>query len=104
MAPPPGTYERVTRQARRRKVSRAILSAAGAVVIVAGLAASPNVASLLRQHPASRGRSGLAAGRRPARLPPPVTTRPSHGSPTRQARRRKVSRAILSAAGAERIA
>jgi hypothetical protein len=81
MAPPPGTYERVTRQARRRKVSRAILSAAGAVVIVAGLAASPKVASLLRQHPASRGQSSLAAGRRSAPVTPPVTTRPSHGSP-----------------------
>jgi hypothetical protein len=80
LPPPPGTYERVTRQARRRKISRAIVSAAGAVVIVAGLAASPKIASLLTQHPASRGQSSLATGRTSAPVTPPVTARPGHGS------------------------
>jgi photosystem II stability/assembly factor-like uncharacterized protein len=81
LAPPPGTYERVTRQARRRKVRRAVLSAAGAVVIVAGLAASPKIASLLTQHPASRGQRSLAAGSPSPPVTPPVTASPDHGSP-----------------------
>jgi len=41
LAPPPGTFERVSRKARRRKVRRAAVSAAGAAVIIAGLAVSP---------------------------------------------------------------
>jgi hypothetical protein len=35
LLPPPGTFERVSGQARRRRIRRAVLSAAGAVAIVA---------------------------------------------------------------------
>jgi photosystem II stability/assembly factor-like uncharacterized protein len=82
LAPPPGTYERVTRKARRRKVSRALVSAAGAVVIVAGLAASPKIASLLTQHPAGRGQQSLATGRTSAPVTPPATPTATPGGGT----------------------
>jgi photosystem II stability/assembly factor-like uncharacterized protein len=82
LAPPPGTYERVTRKARRRKVSRALVSAAGAVVIVAGLAASPKIASLLTQHPAGRGQHSLATVRTSAPVTPPATPTARRGNGT----------------------
>jgi hypothetical protein len=79
LAPPPGTFERVSRKARRRKVRRAAVSAAGAAVIVAGLAVSPQIISALTQHPAGR-HAPLAAGHtsvpatRPARTVSPRGT------------------------------
>jgi len=62
LPPPPGTFERVSRRARRRKVSRAILAGAGAAVIVTGLAVSPKIASALLNRPAGQGQSSVAAG------------------------------------------
>lgn len=53
MSPPPGTFERVHRRARRRKAVRAVSAAAGAAVIVAAVAILPQVA-----HGLLSGRSG----------------------------------------------
>ena len=81
LAPPPGTFERVSSKARRRKLSRAIVSAAGAAVIVAGLAASPRIASALTQHPGRPSQSGLAAGHKPVPATRPARPRKRTGSP-----------------------
>lgn len=47
MPAPPGTYQQVARQARRRKAVRALTSAAGVVVIIAAIATAPRLASTL---------------------------------------------------------
>ena len=52
LPPPPGAFERVSRRARRRKAGRAIASAAGAAVLVTGLAITPRLAGSLLGHPA----------------------------------------------------
>jgi hypothetical protein len=80
LAPPPGTFERVTRKARRRKISRAAVSAAGAAVIVAGLAVSPQVVSALTQHPAGR-HPPLAAGHTTVPATRPARTVSPRGTP-----------------------
>jgi hypothetical protein len=61
LPPPPGTFERVSRRARRRKAVQAIASAAGAAVLVTGLAVTPRVAGSLLGHPA--GPPAQGAGR-----------------------------------------
>jgi hypothetical protein len=63
LAPPPGTFERVSRRAHRRKVRRASMSAAGVVVVIAVAASAPGIVSAL--HP---------GGDRPA--PPVAATSP----------------------------
>src|SRR6266700_944301 len=89
LTPPPGTFERVSRRARRRKAGRAIASAAGAMVVVAGLAIAPRVAGTLLHQPASRRPGGRAvAARRWRRIAPrwlghPITARPGTGSARR---------------------
>ena len=47
LQPRPGTFERVSRRARRRKAIQATMTAAGAAVIIGGLVAAPNLASFL---------------------------------------------------------
>jgi hypothetical protein len=47
LSPPPGTFERVSRRAHRRKVIRASLSAAGVAVVIAVAAATPGIVSAL---------------------------------------------------------
>src|SRR6266571_154907 len=61
LTPPPETFERVSRRARRRKAGRAIASAAGAMVVVAGLAIVPRLAGTLLHQPASRSLGGAVA-------------------------------------------
>jgi len=79
LAPPPGTFERVSRRARRRKAGRAIASAAGAMVVVAGLAIAPRVAGTLLHQPASRSLGRAAASSQPHR---PALSRPATGNGT----------------------
>src|SRR6266702_874111 len=61
LAPPPGTFERVRRRARRHKANRALMSAAGVVIVIAAAVAVPRVAGPLLQ---GRGQAGpsVAAG------------------------------------------
>jgi hypothetical protein len=47
MHPPPGTFERIHRRARRRKAAQALVVAAGAMVLIGGAIAAPNLASFL---------------------------------------------------------
>jgi hypothetical protein len=51
LAPLPGTFERITRQARRRKTGRVLTSAAGAAILVVAAVVAPGIASSLRGHP-----------------------------------------------------
>ena len=45
LAPPPGTFERVHRRARHRKLNQALFAAAGAVVVIAGATLVPTLGS-----------------------------------------------------------
>lgn len=47
LPPPPGAYQRVLRRARRRRTARAIVAGAGAIAVVAALAAVPRLAVTL---------------------------------------------------------
>jgi hypothetical protein len=71
LAPPPGTFDRIRRQAHRRKVWRATMSAAGAAIVIAAAVAAPGIASTLL-HPGS-GRSGRPV----AESTPTATFRPA---------------------------
>jgi photosystem II stability/assembly factor-like uncharacterized protein len=69
LAPAPGAFQRVRQRARRRKASRAIVSAAGAVVLIAAVAAVPRLAATLQGSTRPAGRN-VAAGR-------PTSARPA---------------------------
>jgi len=77
LAPPPGTFERVRSLARHRKAARAVGAAAGAAVIVAGLAITPLVAGTLLHQPAGRSSSGAVVSSQPTR---PVSSGPGPGN------------------------
>jgi photosystem II stability/assembly factor-like uncharacterized protein len=80
LLPPPGTFERVSRQARRRRTRRAALAAAGAVAVVAVAAVViPQVAIPALE----TGRQVSAAGvsHRPAASPPHPTPLASSPAP-----------------------
>jgi hypothetical protein len=74
LAPPPGTFGRIRQRARRRKVSRAVMSAAGLVVVIAVAVTVPQIATTLQSHGGRTGRP-LAAGTPPASPRPSVTGR-----------------------------
>jgi hypothetical protein len=63
LAPPPGTYERITHRARRRRRHRAILSAAGVLVVIAAAASAPPIASQLLHGRGGPTAPQAAAGR-----------------------------------------
>jgi hypothetical protein len=48
LTPRPGTFERISRRAHRRKVRRASITAAGAVVVIGVAASAPGIVSALR--------------------------------------------------------
>ncbi|GEM_PF-451616 len=78
LQPPPGTFERVRRNARRRKASRALVAVAGAAVVVAGAVTVPQALSGLLP---SRGHAG---GVRAGNVSPTTIASPRpHSSPTR---------------------
>jgi photosystem II stability/assembly factor-like uncharacterized protein len=88
LAPPPGTFERIKKRARRRKVSRAVMSAAGIVIVIAAGVAVPRIATTLQSHSGPAGRP-VAAGTPPA-IPRPTATgkgseRPNTGSSSKLA-------------------
>jgi hypothetical protein len=88
LAPPPGTFERISRRARRRKARRAAISAAGVAVVISVAAATPGIVSTLR----GPGRSAppVAANSPRATAQPTVTGQGTGGvaaqssSPVRQ--------------------
>jgi hypothetical protein len=98
LPPPPGSFERISRRARRRKISRAVLAGAGAAVIVTGLAVSPKIASALLDRPAGHGRSNVAAAGSPSARTRPATGRPN-GTPEAKSGSPESGPAALSASG-----
>ncbi len=83
LPPPPGTFERVSRRARRRKATQAVLSAAGAAVLVTALAITPHVAGSMLGHQDHGSQGSAAAG---SRFSPPAPSRPAGGHGTTAAR------------------
>ena len=84
LAPPPGAFVRISRRARRRKISRALVSAAGAVVLIAAAVALPRAAQTLLHGGAPRvPNAAAAAGPSPSqRAVSPAATRPPRGGGT----------------------
>ncbi len=74
LSPPPGTFEHIRQRARRRKISRAVMSAAGIVVVIAAAVTVPQIASTLQSH-SSRPGQVQAAGTPPASARPTITGR-----------------------------
>ncbi len=66
LAPPPGTHERIRKNARKRKRNQAITATALTAAVVAGLVAAPRLAGVFS--PAGRGQRVEAAAQ-PARSP-----------------------------------
>jgi hypothetical protein len=74
LPPPPGTFERISRRARRRRLSRAVMSAAGIVIVIAAGVAVPQIATRLQSHGGQTGRP-VAAGTPPAAPRPSATSK-----------------------------
>jgi hypothetical protein len=79
LSPPPGAFDRIRQRARRRKISRAVMSAAGIVVVIAAAVTVPQIASTLHSH-GSRSAQAVAAGTPSASARPTITGK-SGGSP-----------------------
>lgn len=56
LPPPPGTFDRIRRQARRKKAGRALMSGAGAAIVIAAALAAPGIVSSLRGQSAGQSR------------------------------------------------
>jgi hypothetical protein len=70
LAPPPGTFGRIRRRARRRKAGRALMSGAGVVIVIAAAVAVPRIVpTLLHSHNAPR--RAVADGPTPSVRPSP---------------------------------
>jgi hypothetical protein len=88
LGPPPGTYERIRRSARRRKRNQAIAAVATAALVVAGVVAAPRLAITL--FPSGHGATAASAGGQagsPSPAPglrnrlPPGPAMADHGQP-----------------------
>jgi photosystem II stability/assembly factor-like uncharacterized protein len=79
LSPPPGTFDQIRQRARRRKISRAVISAAGIVVVIAAAVTVPQIAGTLQSH-GSRPGQAVAAGTPPASVQPTMTGK-GGGSP-----------------------
>jgi hypothetical protein len=90
LSPPPGTFERIHRRARRRKLNQALVAAAGAVVIIAGGVLIPAAATGLLTGggpsappaAAGRARSSPPASSAPVTPPPSSAISPVPTAPT----------------------
>jgi hypothetical protein len=72
LTPRPGTFERISRRAHRRKVRRASMSAAGVAVVIALAASVPGIVSAL--HPGGGRPAPLAAASSPRPTAAPAIT------------------------------
>ncbi len=83
LAPPPGAFARIGKRARRRKISRALVSAAGAVVLIAAAVALPRAAETLLHGGTHSIPNAAAARPSPSpRAASPASTRPPRGGGT----------------------
>jgi hypothetical protein len=86
LPPPEGTFELITRRARRRKLRRAAVSVASAAAVAAAVAVAVPVGLSLHLTPTSRGANLAAGGSAAARTQSPATLGngtavPSRGEP-----------------------
>jgi hypothetical protein len=72
LTPRPGTFDKIQHRARRRKLSRALMSSAGIVIVIAAAVTIPQVVSTLRSNGSGHGQP-VAAGSHPASVRPTVT-------------------------------
>jgi hypothetical protein len=79
LVPPPGTFERISHRAHRRKVRRATMSVAGAAIVIAAAAAAPGIASTLLHPGSGRPQRPVAAGTQSPTARPSVTGNASGG-------------------------
>jgi len=98
LAPRPGTFGKIQQRARRRKMSRAVMSAAGIVVVIAAAVTVPQIASTLGTHGPNPGRP-VAAGSQPAPVQPTVTGTGGGSPNTRASAKVTPPGSALSAAG-----
>lgn len=83
LAPPPGTFGRISKRARRRKISRALASAAGVVILIAAAVALPRAAETLLRGGTSSTPDAAAAGPSPSkRVASPAKTPTVRGGGT----------------------
>ena len=76
LPPQPGTFERISRRARRRKAGRALASAAGVVVVVAAAVTLPHAAAAIFSPDSGPGPSPVAAGQPHSPSSAPASPRP----------------------------
>jgi hypothetical protein len=86
LTPAPGTFERISHRAHRRKAWRATMSVAGAAVVIAAAAAAPGIASML-QHPGSGHPQPPVAAGTPSPTSRPAVTSNASGSVNSQSSR-----------------
>jgi hypothetical protein len=72
LPPPPGTFERISRRARRQKARRAAVSAAGVAVVIGVAAAVPGIVSAVRG--GSHQPAAPVAANSPQATPHPTVT------------------------------
>jgi hypothetical protein len=85
LAPPPGTFERIRRGARRRKLGRATMSAASIVIVIAAAVTVPRITSTVLQSHNGTRRPVAAGPSSSPRTPTPTsaTETPNTRSSTR---------------------
>jgi hypothetical protein len=87
LAPPPGSFGRISKRARRRKITRALASAAGAVVLIAAAVALPRAAETLLHGGTGSTPSAAVAGPSPSkRVASPAKTPTVRGGGTPNSR------------------
>jgi BNR/Asp-box repeat len=72
MPPRPGTFDKIQHRARRRKMSRAMMSAAGIVVVIAAAVTVPQIVSTPHGHGTTQGQP-VAVGTHPVQVQPTIT-------------------------------
>lgn len=88
LAPPPGTFERIRTQARRRKRGRVLMSAAGAAIVVVAGVVAPGIASSLHgqsaglSRPSPRGTGAVLHNPRAGKGGPNSSSSPIQPSPS----------------------
>jgi photosystem II stability/assembly factor-like uncharacterized protein len=98
LAPRPGTFDKIQQRARRRKMSRAVASAAGIVVVIAAAVTVPQIASTLRSNGPNPGQP-VAAGTQPAPTQSTMTGTGGGSPNTRSSAKVTPPGSALSAAG-----
>lgn len=98
LAPRPGTFGKIQQRARRRKISRAVMSAAGIVVVIAAAVTIPQIASTLRSHGSPQGQP-VAAGTPPVPVRPTITGKGGVSPNTQSSSKVTPPGSALSAAG-----